>query len=45
MLELEQLSASVVWRTQSIAEHCNSVVNEAVLKATERSIQMSPIRF
>ena len=45
MLALKQLSTGVVWTTQSIAEHSNPALTEAVLKATERSIQASPIRF
>ena len=45
ILTLEQFSAAVVWTTQSIAEHFNPAVNEATLKATERSIQASPFRF
>ena len=45
MCLLGKLSTGVVWTTQSIAEHFNPAVNEAALKATERSIQTSPIRF
>lgn len=45
MFVVEQLSTTVVWTTQRIAEYCNPVVNEAALKATERLIQASPLRF
>jgi hypothetical protein len=45
MFAPEQLLTVVVWTTQSIAGHINSNVSEAVLRATERLINVSPIRF
>ncbi len=44
-LRLEQFSTSVVWTTRSLAALLHSVITDATLKATERSIQLSPIRF
>jgi sulfate adenylyltransferase subunit 2 len=45
MLSLEKLSTAIVWTTQSMAKHFNPVVQKAGLKAAERSIQASSIRF
>jgi len=42
---IEQSSTQIVWTTQSIAEHLYTNVTKAVVKAIERSIQGSSIRF
>ena len=42
---LEGLPNETVWTTRRILEHLNPVTTDATLKATERAIQASPIRF
>ena len=44
-LTTEMLQSDVVWTTLSITKHLYSGVTEANLKATERAIQSSPVRF
>lgn len=44
-LTTEILQSHVVWTTRSITKHLYSEVTEANLKATERAIQCSPVRF
>ena len=42
---LEGLPNETVWTTRRILEYLNLVTTDATLKATERAIQASPIRF
>jgi sulfate adenylyltransferase subunit 2 len=44
-VQLEKLSKKTVWTTQRIAEYLHSDLTDALQKATERAIQVSPIRF